>query len=321
MRAKPTLLTTGISLLALLVFAPSVHAQAPPFLLQWGAPGTGPGEFDGPAAVSVDAAGFVYVADFRNLRIQKFTAVGGFVTQWPATGSGAATGLNFTGGVAVAPGGDVYVASLTYVRKYTSDGVLLAEWPPFTSLGAWAIAVDADGDVYVVDYGSSRVQKFTADGALITQWGGFGTGDGQLSSPSGIAVDENGMVYVVDTTNYRIQKFTGSGGFVAKWGVPGDGTGQFHEAIGAAVDAAGRVYITDALRHRVLVFTNTGEFITEWGGLGSAPGEFDTPGGVAIAGDGALYVADGHNERIQKFGPLPTPTKATTWGRLKALYR
>ena len=129
------------------------------------------------------------------------------------------------------------------------------------------------------------------------------------------------MVYVVDSNNCRIEKFTGSGGFVAKWGTTGPGPGQFLEPVGVAIDAAGKVYVTDWLRMRVLVFTGTGQFITEWGNQGTGPGEFDAPGGVAADAGGDVFVADNHNNRIQKFGPLPTPTKATSWGRLKALFR
>ena len=39
------------------------------------------------------------------------------------------------------------------------------------------IAVDADGNVYVSDYGNSRVQKFTGDGSFLTSWGSEGALD------------------------------------------------------------------------------------------------------------------------------------------------
>ena len=39
----------------------------------WGSAGEGPGEFDQPVGVAVDAEGNVYVADSGNARIQKFT--------------------------------------------------------------------------------------------------------------------------------------------------------------------------------------------------------------------------------------------------------
>jgi hypothetical protein len=42
---------------------------------------------------------------------------------------------------------------------------------------------------------------------------------------------------------------------------------------------------------------------------------------VATSAFGEVFVADTGNDRIQKFGATPTPTKATSWGRLKSLYR
>jgi hypothetical protein len=40
-----------------------------------------------------------------------------------------------------------------------------------------------------------------------------------------------------------------------------------------------------------------------------------------VDGSGIVYIADMGNQRIQKFGSLPVPTKSTSWGRVKALYR
>jgi sugar lactone lactonase YvrE len=51
-------------------------------LAQWGAPGRGPGAFDGPRALTLDADGNVYVADSGNQRIQKLAPSGEALAQW-----------------------------------------------------------------------------------------------------------------------------------------------------------------------------------------------------------------------------------------------
>jgi DNA-binding beta-propeller fold protein YncE len=88
------------------------------------------------------------------------------------------------------------------------------------------------------------------------------------------------------------------------------------------VDGTGKVYLTDDSNlARVQVFTSAGSFIAAWGSEGAGTGQFFLPQAVAVDASGNIYVADGGNNRIQKFGSMATPTRATSWGRLKRMYR
>ena len=135
----------------------------------------------------------------------------------------------------------------------------------------------------------------------------------------GVATDADGNVYVADESNNRIQKFTSSGAYITQWGSFGSGNGQFNNPSGVATDAAGNIYVVD--HDRAQKFTSTGIYLTQWGSFGNGNGQFNQPNGVATDAAGNVYVADTYNQRIQKFGPVATPAKATTWGRLKSLYR
>ncbi len=67
------------------------------------------------------------------------------------------------------------------------------------------VAVDGDGNVFVVDSNNDRVQKFSSTGTYLTQWGTSGAGNGQFNYPTGVAVDSVGNVYVTDVANNRVQ--------------------------------------------------------------------------------------------------------------------
>lgn len=54
---------------------------------RWGRRGSGPGEFDVPHSVAVDAAGLVYVADRGNRRVQIFDAEGNYLREWALFGT------------------------------------------------------------------------------------------------------------------------------------------------------------------------------------------------------------------------------------------
>jgi streptogramin lyase len=53
---------------------------------EWGARGTGPGEFFLPHAIAIDPQGTVYVADRENLRIQRFDPEGEYLGEWSMHG-------------------------------------------------------------------------------------------------------------------------------------------------------------------------------------------------------------------------------------------
>lgn len=56
--------------------------------MQWGEEGSGDGQFNLPWGVTVDSDGNVWVADWRNDRIQKFTSDGRFLAKYGEPGDG-----------------------------------------------------------------------------------------------------------------------------------------------------------------------------------------------------------------------------------------
>ena len=55
--------------------------------MKWGAEGEGDGQLSKPESSIVDSKGNVYIADYGNNRIQKFTNDGKFITKWVSKGT------------------------------------------------------------------------------------------------------------------------------------------------------------------------------------------------------------------------------------------
>jgi tripartite motif-containing protein 71 len=169
------------------------------------------------------------------------------------------------------------------------------------------VALDREGDVYVVDSANSRVLKYDSTGKFLMQWGSQGSGDGQFNMSlyydidrSGfVAVDSLGNVYVAE--NNRVQKFDRNGMFLMKWGTPGSGDGQFALALAIAIDPQDNVYVVDLYNNVVQKFDSNGKFLLKWGSPGSGEGQFKRPAAVAIDMQGNVLVADVDTGRLQKF--------------------
>jgi tripartite motif-containing protein 71 len=257
------------------------------FVTDWGSLGTSNGQFDKPHEIAVDSSGKVYVADTENNRIQKFSSNGTFIAKW-----GSTCNLHISVGC-------------TNPSNHLDEGDGQFNSPT-------SVAVNpSSGNVYVADYGNSRIQEFTSSGIFLKWWGFEGQLDGYFTAPSSVAVNpSSGNVYVADTGNNRIQEFTSSGIFIAKWGSSGSGDGQFIGPSSVAVNpSSGNVYVADYGNSRIQVFTVGGTFITELGSYGSGNYQFNGPKGVAVdPSSGNVYVSDIFNNRIQVFALMSTFT-------------
>ena len=310
-----------LTAIALIVAPLRAPAQPPPpaYLAQWGTLGAGPGQFDVPEGIATDRAGLVYVADFLNLRVQKFSGGGDLVEVWPMP-------TLFPAGVMPDGNGHVYVlnASPGSVLKCDDHGVFLRQWAvagPNGPTTAYGLAVDRDGYVYVAATGVNSIDKYDPNGTRLARWGGTGAGPGQLSQPYGLAVSADGIVYVADTGNARIQSFDLAGHWLGSWGTRGSGPGQFNNPWSVACGPDGLLYVTDSSNHRIQAFNRSGGFELQWGSYGSGNGQFRYPHGIATDFEGNLFVTDTGNNRVEKFGAPVTPALATTWGRVMRLYR
>jgi DNA-binding beta-propeller fold protein YncE len=69
------------------------------------------------------------------------------------------------------------------------------------------IALDSDGNLYVVDALADTVQIFDEEARFMLNFGGPGAGSGEFWLPAGMAIDDADRIYVVDSYNHRVQTF------------------------------------------------------------------------------------------------------------------
>jgi sugar lactone lactonase YvrE len=209
-----------------------------------------------------------------------------------------------------------------------------------------AVAVGANGSLYVVDSLGNTVRKIAHIGAnwVVTTIAGNPSGGGSdgtngnalFQQPSGIAIGASGKLYVADTYNYTIRQITPVGTNWVVNTIAGilhsngsmDGTNsnaQFNSPFGITVDAVGNLYVADTDNHAIRKLTPVGTnwVVTTIAGTagvsesGFADGtngaaKFASPQGIVVDRFTNLYVADTGNNSIRQITPIGTNWVVTT---------
>lgn len=236
------------------------------------------GVLNRPVSDALDPNGNIWVTDWSDDRIAKFTSAGTLVATYGSEGS-ESDQLREPFGIAVN---------------------------------------QSTGNVYVSDYGNSRIDEFSSSGSFIRAFGWgvsdgkeeletcasscqagiAGTGEGQLDRPDGIALDANGHVWVAEEGSNRVQEFSESGSYITSFGSAGSGAGQLEIPMDIAF-VGGELYVTDQNNNRVDVFSTAGAFVKAIGwGVSNGEERLETCTsscrvGIAGAGNGQFYAPRG----------------------------
>jgi sugar lactone lactonase YvrE len=274
-------------------------------LHQWGSYGpTEPNNFAHPQFVGVGEDGSIYVSDFGNKRIQKFSSNGEYVTHWGNSGKQVGDFYNPSG---IAVGGDfVFVADrdLNRIQKFSLDGEFIQAWgKKGVAQGQFmypsGIAA-SNGSLYVIDTGNQRIQIFSYDGEFVSSFGSSGLGPGQFLNVVGIDVDNEGNVYVTDKGNHKIEKFTSDGEFVQSFAFYYLNYVFSPEAI--AIDPLGGMFVVNSADGRILHLSQNSDLLL---GLsdqrGPYPNSFEHVTDIAMGSNGELLVIDSPTHTIQSY--------------------
>jgi len=261
-----------------------------------------------PQSVSVDASDNLFIVDRRNGRIRRVDANSGIITTVAGGGNtfvnnvpATQTVLAGPSAVAFAPDGSWFIAETETrdVRRVDGNGIINPYAGSDTSndpgdgnvathayiSGAYGIAVDGDGNLFIADSGNhhtirrvDHASQVITTVAGITRQPGF-SGDGgpatsaKLNFPMDVALDADGDLFIADQMNQRIRVV--SGGTITT--MAGDGEEGCAGDGGAAESAL-----------------------------------LSMPVGVTVGPSGTLFIAHAARIRVVGVTPIPTPTPTPT---------
>jgi hypothetical protein len=258
-------------------------------------------QLSNPSDVAVDAVGDIFIADTYNNVIREVNHATGVITT-------------------VAGNGD---------SGYSGDG------GPATSAklnSPAGVAVDAAGDIFIVDSGNNVIREVNHNTHLISTVAGIWNSDGysgnggpatsaQLDGPSAVAVDAAGDIFIADTGNNVIREVNASTGIISTIagngtaGYTGDGyaatSAKLNNPTGVAVDAVGDVFIADQDNDVIRKVDTSGDISTVAGNYDLGAGytgdggpatdaELQNPAGVAVDAAGDIFIADTGNNVVRE---------------------
>ena len=231
-------------------------------IAQWGE-----NQFRVPHAITADRENNLWLTDRELHQVYKFTHEGKLLLTIGEKGVPGTDGRHFGGpsGVAVATDGSIYVSDgydNSRVAKFSATGDFLFDWgkkgsgPGEFNL-VHAVALDAEGRVYIADRGNARIQVFTSGGKFLAEWKSEA-----LGRPWALAAGADGFLYVVDGGDLKLSppdrahilKLDLTGKILDQWSSFGNYDGQIYWGHDLAVGRDGAIYVGDILGQRVQKF-------------------------------------------------------------------
>lgn len=180
----------------------NLHGDLP---TEFGAAGSGEGQFSNPVSVALDAQGKIFVSDSGNARVIQMSDFAG--SNFMSLSGTNGQSFNSIASLAIGSNNTIFIAdSGAGVLDIFSD--IMGNGSNPTNAGGnlqspAGTALDSQGNIYVADTGNSMIFQLDSQGNVLNQLAGSQDGD-NFQNPAGVCVDGKGIIYIADTGNNRI---------------------------------------------------------------------------------------------------------------------
>ncbi|CAF0742476.1 unnamed protein product [Adineta steineri] len=243
--------------------------------------GSNSSQLNWPYDVYADRHGNIYVSDYYNHRIQKYS-------------NGSRNGKTIAGI-------NGYGSSLNQMNR--------PEFFVFDSTETF---------MYIVDHDNNRIMRFVTNstsgvnGTIIAGGNAADNTNTTFNSPLGIHYFPNTSsdLFITNSDGDSVIRWTpgaSSGVFVAGTpGVAGSSSSLLYSPAGIRIDAYLNMYVVDRGNNRIQMFCANSQIgITIAGGSGgNGPEQLNQPSGIAFDAKMNMYIGDNNNARVQKFVKL-----------------
>ena len=274
----------------------SVSSDNP--VLKLGQEGTGKGNFNFPWGIAIDNDGCIYVADSSNRLIQKFSARGEFLSEFPvnvhdADWTTVDIALDLDNGL-------IYCTAIVLENNQFSagnnmlvfnlEGQLQHVYPLSNMPYPICIAINNHGNIIMSDITKKCLFKVDKEGKNLSCIR-------DLKYPGYITISDDDSIIVSDRDKSSICIYNSDGTLRHKFGSSGAGEGELKEPLGVASDGE-YILVADSGNSRIQVFKIDGTFVSM---IKSQDDPLRNPKGLAVTNDGHVYVVDSDNHCIKKY--------------------
>jgi len=214
--------------------------------------------------------------------------------------------LQNASGLKITDDGVIYVTSQEKgsILKIVDGNIEASSLRPsvFKDSDLGGVEVLPNGNLVVINEGSSRVAIVSPDLKLITRFSQSGSSPGELKDPQPVATSINNNIYIGDVKNRRISVFNDQGLYLHSFGRQGSSDDDLQKPTHVSIDAQENVYVLEG-PDQLSIFDMHGDLISRIKSSELKELFGSTPELSAMTTDlnGTLYLGDRVSNRISIF--------------------